>query len=545
MIAFLSLVQYHSSKTPTSTRTSTTALDLPQPKMTKSFFLNASVFAATTLAVPVKCNTTLVFDDCPTSLVGKNSRMQCGSIQVPMDWSNPSSGKITIGVVKIPAKDPSNRIGPLFYNPGGPGSLTSAQLALVVSGEQPIHNDILDRFDIIGVDIRGTGLSSPISCSRELFNAPPTFYATTPESFDALATHNQAFRQSCLNMTGSNLIDYMDTVSTVHDHEAVRQALGGERLTWLGQSYGTLLASQYAELYAENIRGMVLDGVVSNSQAPTAEFVPDATSTEATMNRFFDWCSKSNLTSCRALSHNASKTITELWVDLLARAAKSPLPAPECASGKLPCPGDAATLNWLLEGATQLLFPGEEYYPVLAMAVEAAILKNDPSYLLTHAFSVPKGTPVYEASQAYALVAITCQDFYNPEVSATQMSWWHQIAAHQMPHTLGVTPTLYFNYPCVGWPEATRNPRHRISIPDKLSSKALLVSNLWDPSTPTAWALQVQEEIGLDRAVLIGRKKPGHLVYFWPDAYEGPTVAAMNRYLLTLEAPEQRTVFDN
>ena len=474
--------------------------------------------------------------------------MKCGSIQVPMDWTDPktsSSNKITIGIVKIPAKDPSNRIGPLFYNPGGPGELVSAALADVLSGETPIKNEILDRFDIIGVDVRGTGLSSQLICSAELFNKPPTFYPTTPESFDVSARLNQRFRQSCLNMTGSNLIDYMDTISVVHDHEAVRQALGGEKLTWLVQSYGTLLASQFAELYAENIRGMVLDSVVSASQAPTAEFVLDGTSAEATMNHFFEWCATSNLTSCRALRENTTKTLPELWDDLLAKAAQSPIPAPECAKGSLPCPAINATLDWLLEGTTQLLHPGEEVYPNLAAAIEAAILKNDASYLLAYALYIPKGTNSYNASQAYALPAVSCQDFFDPELSATLMNWWHQIATHDMPHTLGVAPILLFTYPCIGWPKATRNPRHRISVPDSLSSKALLVSNLWDPATPTAWGVELQEEIGLDRAVLIGRNKQGHTVYFIGAAYDGPTVAAINKYLLTLETPEQRTVFYN
>ena len=115
--------------------------------------------------------------------------------------------------------------------------MVSQTLARVVTGQMRVKDEILDRFDFIGVDLRGSGLSTPISCSMDLYNAAPEFYAPTPESYEALVTHNLAFRQSCLDMTGSDLIDYMDTISIVHDHEAVRQALGGEKGTWLGQSY--------------------------------------------------------------------------------------------------------------------------------------------------------------------------------------------------------------------------------------------------------------------------------------------------------------------
>lgn len=102
---------------------------------------------------------------------------------------------------------------------------------------EPIQDEILDSFDLIGIDTRGNGLSTPITCDRDLWNARERFFASSPKSYHALVKHNQAIRQSCIDMTGSDLIDYMDGISIVHDYEAVRKALGGEKYTWLGQSY--------------------------------------------------------------------------------------------------------------------------------------------------------------------------------------------------------------------------------------------------------------------------------------------------------------------
>lgn len=99
------------------------------------------------------------------------------------------------------------------------------------------HDEIRDRFDFIGIDLRGSGLSTPITCDKVLWNSREPFFATTPKSYDALVKHNQAIRKSCIDMTGSDLIDYMDSISIAHDYEAVRKALGGEQFTWLGQSY--------------------------------------------------------------------------------------------------------------------------------------------------------------------------------------------------------------------------------------------------------------------------------------------------------------------
>ena len=421
--------------------------------------------------------------------------------------------------------------------------MASQALSDVLAGATPVKGEILDRFDIIGVDLRGSGLSTPITCDRALYNAPITLYPTTSESYDALVKHNLDFRQSCLKMTGSDLIDYMDTISIAHDHELVRQALGGEKLTWLGQSYGTLLGSQYAELYAENIRGMILDSSISNSAPETSGIVQDGTSSEATFDYFFSWCAQSNITACRAMQQNSTKTLPEIWDDLVARAAQSPIPAAGCASGKYDCPGNAANPAWLRYGAWQTLY-SESIFPLLADAIYLAAFKNDASGLLANIIQVPKDSSVYNASQEYSDIAITCQDFPHAS-STTYMTWLQQIAEHDTPHLDGMSPALGFLHQCVGWPEPERNPPHRISIPDTLVPKILIVTNIYDPACTPAWDVQLQQEIGVDRAVLVLREKAGHTIYFESAAYDGPTVAAMNKYLLTLETPAQGTIYDN
>ena len=44
--------------------------------------------------------------------------------------------------------------------------------------------------------------------------------------------------------------------------DAIRAAVGDEKLTYLGYSYGTLLGAVYAQLFPTNIRALVLDGAV-------------------------------------------------------------------------------------------------------------------------------------------------------------------------------------------------------------------------------------------------------------------------------------------
>src|SRR5262245_30201096 len=46
---------------------------------------------------------------------------ECGTVKVPLDYSNPGVGAVSIAVVRLPATDPANKIGSIFFNPGGPG----------------------------------------------------------------------------------------------------------------------------------------------------------------------------------------------------------------------------------------------------------------------------------------------------------------------------------------------------------------------------------------------------------------------------------------
>jgi hypothetical protein len=262
------------------------------------------------------------------------------------------------------------------------------------------------------------------------------------------------------------------------------------------------------------------------------------------MNYFFTVCGESNATLCSAAHQNTSQSLPEIWVDLIAIAEQSPISAAECASGKLDCPSNTATASQLRIGALTLLSSQAVGFSTLAEALYQAAFKNDASLFLENVQYIRKGSTAYEASQAYSNVAISCQDWAH-EMSATEMTWWQQIAKYDMPYLRGISPELNFVHQCVGWPQPKRNPPHKISIPETLAPKVLLVTNVYDPNTPSAMAVQLRQEIGLDRAVLVARKGAGHTVYWQPDAYGGPTVDAMNRYLLTLEVPDQRTIYDN
>ena len=47
--------------------------------------------------------------------------LECATLRVPLDYADPDGEQITIGLNRLPARDPAKRIGSLIFNPGGPG----------------------------------------------------------------------------------------------------------------------------------------------------------------------------------------------------------------------------------------------------------------------------------------------------------------------------------------------------------------------------------------------------------------------------------------
>src|SRR5688500_16651474 len=56
-------------------------------------------------------------------------RLECAGVPVPLDWRQPDGPTITLSVIRHLASHPGQRIGSLFFNPGGPGDSGVAAVA--------------------------------------------------------------------------------------------------------------------------------------------------------------------------------------------------------------------------------------------------------------------------------------------------------------------------------------------------------------------------------------------------------------------------------
>ena len=205
-------------------------------------------------------------------------------MSVSLDYTQPNGERITIGMNRLPALDPEQRIGSLVFNPGGPGGAATEIVALEALGASLFTPAVRARFDIVGMDPRGVGASTPVRCDPGIWNQVVSWFPRDETSFTQLREHYRAFGESCLRLTGP-LLAHLDTTNVARDLESVRAALGEGKLNFLGLSYGSQLGAAYAELYPENIRVMALDGALDHAQPASAMLADEAGAYEDAFDR--------------------------------------------------------------------------------------------------------------------------------------------------------------------------------------------------------------------------------------------------------------------
>ena len=214
--------------------------------------------------------------------------LEDGYLEVPLDWDDPDGDTISLYVVRHRAVDTDRRIGSLLVNPGGPGFGGSG---LAYGADSIYGQDVLDRFDIVGWDPRGTGYSEPyVDCIDDY----DTYFAldSSPDT-DAERTElvdgARDFADACARKNG-DLLAHLSTADTARDMNAIREALEEDRISYFGFSYGSELGATWATMFPDTVRAVVLDGAVD----PTVDYfhqnVQQAAGFEAAFDTFLAQC---------------------------------------------------------------------------------------------------------------------------------------------------------------------------------------------------------------------------------------------------------------
>ncbi|MFI6496721.1 alpha/beta hydrolase [Nonomuraea typhae] len=182
---------------------------------------------------------------------------QCATVKVPLDHDAPGSPTLEIALARLSATDPARRMGTLVVNYGGPGISSVAALA-----EGPgLFTDLRERYDIVAFDPRGAGSSTALVCRDDGETAPLFAADQTPETPQEQARFVAAQREQftqCERRSGW-LMPHLTTRAAANDLDIIRSALGEERLTYLGWSYGGQLGADYSRAHPARVGRMVLD----------------------------------------------------------------------------------------------------------------------------------------------------------------------------------------------------------------------------------------------------------------------------------------------
>ena len=478
----------------------------------------------------------LAWAPCPPMMAGTatpeaavDSGLECATLRVPLDYADPTGEQITIGLNRLPARDPAKRIGNLIFNPGGPGGGASPLVALEAGGTPVFTPAVRDHFDLIGMDPRGTGTSTPVRCDPAVWNDYVSLFPKDQAGFEQLRAHTEAVGESCLRLTGP-LLGHLDTVSAARDIEQVRLALGGEPLNYLGLSYGTQLGATYAQLFSDNIRVMALDGALDHAQRGLAMLDNEARAHEKELERFAEWC---EATATCALH---GQDVLAVYDELVATANEHPIPAPRCAELGY-CRSESTGEDIRFAVQTYLLFkhptaafglPGWEGLAKALAEARAGDASGFPSYVARS-----------EADGIYAGLAIECVDW------ATDVETYDDIAAYETfarviaPHSQGATQTWTVLTGCMGWPVPVANPPGVWNVEG--TPPILIVNATYDPSTAYLWAQLMREQI--DGSILLTRLGDGHTSYLLPS--ESQTRDSIDHYLITGETPPPNTVYES
>ena len=440
---------------------------------------------------------------------------QCAWLTVPIDYAKPDGDTVKLAVVKVAAKSPSQRIGSLLVNPGGPGA---SAVGYAEAADLIVTKPVRAAYDIVGFDPRGVGLSSPIRClsDRELdsfLGGDPT-PDNKPEE-QQFADVAKVFADKCKANVGP-LLGHVSTIDAAKDMDVLRAALGETKLDYLGKSYGTLIGATYADLFPTKVGRLVLDGVVDPNLTWTQVNEGQAVGFETATRAYVQDCVDSG--GC-PLGASLASGMQRLR-DFLKQLDAKPLPLNDPYVKQL-------TEGWGSLGIAEAMYD-QALWPELTDALRAAFAGKGASLMKLaneYAHRTDRGT--YSDNLMQAIYPVGCLDRADSRNLAHYESDARLLSASAP--TWGAL-LAWGSIPCGYWSVPAN------SVPKKISAGGsgpiLVVGTTRDPATPYKWAQALASEL-----------QNGHLITFNGDGHTAYTRSnscvddAVDAYLLKGRVP--------
>ena len=428
----------------------------------------------------------------------------CATFKVPYDYENPTVGQFSLKLVKHPATNPKKRIGSMLVNPGGPG------FGGTFLAEDPISyfgGDLVDSFDIIGWDPRGTGESTP---AVDCINNYDEYFTTDPSPENAaekkaLVDATRLFSEECERKNGK-ILPYISTNNTARDMDAIRAALGEDKITYFGFSYGSELGATWLTMFPNTVRAAVLDGASDPNADYTQSALDQAKGFEKQFSMFLKQCSAD--ATCPFYNRGDAEGAYDKLIEKLDTR-------PLVVGGARAPVNQAVALTAIFQAMYSATMWNE-----LEQALADAQLGDGTGLLsLNDDYYQRKGDGTY-GNELEAFNAILCLDDPGPQTIEETDSY--------IPKFEAVAPRLargFTNgYGCVFW---KAKPDRRIAITGIGAGPVIVIGTTGDAATPLESSRRMASALEDGRLIVVTANR--HTGYGVNDC----VITAVNKYLLT------------
>ncbi|MBC6450090.1 alpha/beta hydrolase [Actinokineospora xionganensis] len=435
---------------------------------------------------------------------------ECGKLEVPLDHDAREGKKIKIAVSRIKATAPADQYqGVMLTNPGGPGG---SGIHLSILGER-VPKGAGKTYDWIGFDPRGVGSSEPsLTCDSGYFSYNRPYYVpVSGELEQTWLDRTKGYAQACAAQ-GGDLLAHLRTTDTVKDMEALRVALGQERINFLGYSYGTYLGQVYGTLFPDRVGRMVLDGVVDPRNVWYKSNLEQNVGFERNIKIYFDWLAKHDAT------YHLGTDGSQIEADFYATQQKL---RTEPAGGVF----GPDELSDVFLPAAYFVFGWQD----LATAYAKYRNDGDVSGLKALYDGIHSSEPGSDNSFAVYL-GVQCTDVRWPT------SWDRWRADNWKTYAIAPFETwsnAWYNAPCREWGAPAGTP---VQVDGSKAPPVLLISETLDGATPFEGALEVRDRFP-NSALIEGVGGTTHSASLFGNACVDDQIAD---YLASGKLPERR-----
>ncbi|WP_121748324.1 alpha/beta hydrolase [Streptomyces sp. E2N166] len=446
---------------------------------------------------------------------------QCATMKAPLDYAKPTEGDVRLAVARKKATGPGKRLGSLLVNPGGPGGSAIGYLQQYAGIGYP--EEVRAQYDMVAVDPRGVARSEPIECldGREMDAYTRT--DVTPDDAgeaDELVDAYQKFAEGC-GADAPKLLRHVSTVEAARDMDVLRAALGDEKLTYVGASYGTFLGATYAGLFPDRAGRLVLDGAMDPSLPARRLNMEQTAGFETAFQSFAKDCVRQPdcpLGDQGTTPDQVGKNLKAFFDDLDAK----PIPTGDADGRKL-------TESLATTGVIAAMYD-EGAWQQLRESLTSAMKENDGAGLLVLSDSYyEREADGGYSNLMFANAAVNCLDL--PAAFSSPDEVREALPDFEKASPVFGEGLAWSSLNCAYWPVKPTGEPHRIEAAG--ATPIVVVGTTRDPATPYRWAEALADQLSSGR--LLTYEGDGHTAYG-----RGSTCidSAINTYLLRGTAPE-------